>query len=156
MIDCLANPLGIANNATGNIRNYQLVEGGMLLLIVPIAYIGLKLGGNPNTVFLVQLLVMIIVQILRIFLVCHKIKMSRKLYMKNVLLRVFTVGATSIVIPMLIYNIFTIEDAIASILIITFLSWISIFTFTYILGLTSKEREFINFKTKIIIKRIVR
>lgn len=156
LIDCLANPLGIANNATGNIRNYQLVEGGMLLLIVPIAYIGLKLGGNPDTVFVVQLLVMIIVQTLRIFLVCHKIRMSRKLYMKNVILRVFTVGGASIVIPMLIYNMVTIEDAIVSILIITVFSWISIFTFTYILGLNSNEREFINSKTKIILKRIIR
>ena len=52
--------IGIANNATGNIKYYQIVEGSTLLLIIPIAYIVLKLGGNPISVFWVQLIIMYI------------------------------------------------------------------------------------------------
>lgn len=44
LIECMCRPLICAKNATGDIRNYQLVVGGILLLTLPITYIFLKLG----------------------------------------------------------------------------------------------------------------
>lgn len=44
LIECICRPLIAAKNATGNIRNYQLIVGGILLLTLPIAYIFLKIG----------------------------------------------------------------------------------------------------------------
>lgn len=44
MIECFCKPLITAKNAAGNIRNYQLVVGGILLLTLPITYVFLKLG----------------------------------------------------------------------------------------------------------------
>lgn len=44
LIESLSSPLICAKNATGEIRNYQIVVGGILLLTLPITYLFLKLG----------------------------------------------------------------------------------------------------------------
>lgn len=44
MIESLCRPLINAKNATGNIRNYQIIVGGILLLTLPITYVFLKIG----------------------------------------------------------------------------------------------------------------
>lgn len=44
LIDCISKPLITAKNATGNIRNYQIVVGGILLMTIPISYVFLKMG----------------------------------------------------------------------------------------------------------------
>lgn len=44
LIDSLSRPLICAKDATGEIRNYQIVVGGILLLTIPISYAFLKLG----------------------------------------------------------------------------------------------------------------
>lgn len=57
LIDALSNPLMISSQAVGQVKVYQSVVGGLLLLILPIAYIALKLGGNPEMVFIVHLII---------------------------------------------------------------------------------------------------
>lgn len=44
LIESISRPLITAKNATGDIRNYQLIVGGILLMTLPLAYLFLKLG----------------------------------------------------------------------------------------------------------------
>lgn len=44
LIECICKPLVGAKNATGKIRNYQIIVGGILLLTIPLTYVFLKLG----------------------------------------------------------------------------------------------------------------
>lgn len=44
LIESVSRPLITAKAATGNIRNYQLIVGGILILSLPLAYLFLKLG----------------------------------------------------------------------------------------------------------------
>ena len=44
LVECISQPLITAKNATGQIRVYQIVVGGILLLTLPLAYAFLKLG----------------------------------------------------------------------------------------------------------------
>ncbi len=145
LIDTLANPLGIANNATGKIRNYQIVEGGTLLLILPVAYIVLKMGGNPISVFWVQLVIMFFVQILRIFLVCHKIHMPKSKYVYQVLFRVLLVAGCSVVVPILVW--YTLPQNLLSFIAVVITSIGSTLFCAYYLGLNSYEKA--NVSTKI-------
>lgn len=39
IIECISKPLICAKNATGSIRNYQLVVGGILLMTLPLTYV---------------------------------------------------------------------------------------------------------------------
>lgn len=52
----LSNPIIILVQATGTIKKFQLIEAGILLMIVPIAYILLRIFHlPPATVFIVQI-----------------------------------------------------------------------------------------------------
>lgn len=144
LVDPLSGPLDRANMATGKIRTYQIVEGGSLLFILPVSYIFLRNGGNPYSVFIVQLIIMYIVQLLRVFIVCHKIKMSRWVYVKKVLIPVIIVAVSSSIIPIIFYVY--LPQSIISFFVIVTSSIISVLSCSYILGLNSSERMMINAK----------
>ena len=65
LIYTTANPCVIANQATGKVKIYQMVVGGILLLILPISYIVLKLGAPAYSVFIVHFLVESVAQFSR-------------------------------------------------------------------------------------------
>lgn len=52
IIDAVANPLMVAASATGDVKKYQSLIGGLLLLMLPISYIVLKLGGIHSLLLL--------------------------------------------------------------------------------------------------------
>ena len=140
----LRNPIDRANMATGKIRTYQIVEGITLMLIVPVAYVILRLGGAPYSVFIVQLVIMYLVQIIRLFLVCHKINMSKREYVKRVLLRVFAVAVTSSIVPLVLY--YYMPSTLLMSIIIVVVSVVSVLVCSYFIGLTPHERSFVNTK----------
>lgn len=144
LVDTLSNPIGIANNATGTIRKYQIIEGGTLLFIVPVAYIVLKGGGDPTSVFWVQLIIMYVVQVLRLFLVCKKINMQIVEYCKRVLLKVIFVAFLSSLIP--VYLHCCLQRNIASSLTVICASFISVSLFSYFIGLENNEKVFVKNK----------
>ena len=53
--ESLSNPLITAMLATGNIRNYQLVVGGVQLLNIPVSYLFLRLGAAPEITVVVAI-----------------------------------------------------------------------------------------------------
>lgn len=142
LLDPLSNPINDAINATGSIKQYQLVEGGTLLLIVPIAYVAVKLGSNPIYVFLVQFVVAYIVQILRLFLVCHKIHMPIRVYCQKVIYRIVLVTVVSIICSMGFY--YLLDKTILSCIIVIISSIILVLISSYQLGLDAQEKTMLN------------
>ena len=57
MSESISGPLITAMLATGNIRNYQIIVGGLQMLNLPISYILLSLGAIPETVLIVAVLI---------------------------------------------------------------------------------------------------
>ena len=53
--ESLSNPMITAMLATGRIRNYQLVVGGIQLLNIPVSYIFLKMGAAPEVTVVVAI-----------------------------------------------------------------------------------------------------
>ena len=53
--ESLSNPMITAMLATGSIRNYQLVVGGLQLLNIPISYVLLKMGCVPEVTVIVAI-----------------------------------------------------------------------------------------------------
>ena len=140
-----------AANATGNIKWYQIVCGSTLLIIVPIAYVFLKIGVSPEFVFGIYLVMVIIAQIERLYIVSRLVKFSIKDYTFRVLLPVFKVSIIGTVIP-LILNKYITENFLG--LVITFLlSVISITCAIYICGISQKERKIVIERLNYIIKR---
>ena len=92
LVNCLTSPMATSIQATGNIRNYQLVIGGTLLTILPLAYVGVRfLGWPPASVFIVSIAVTIITHFLRFHFVRKQIGISGRTYLNNVLVPILTV-----------------------------------------------------------------
>lgn len=81
IIDAVANPFMVSSAATGNVKLYQSVIGGTMLLIVPTAYLFLSNGCPPTTVFFVHIVFCIITFILRLYIVRLMIKFKIKDYL---------------------------------------------------------------------------
>lgn len=69
MIASLSNPLVTAQNATGNVRNYQIVVGGLQLFNLPLCYIVLYMGFSPLSVMVVAIVVEILSLIARLIMI---------------------------------------------------------------------------------------
>ena len=55
--ESLSNPMITAMLATGDIRRYQLVVGGLQLLNLPVSYVCLKLGAIPEVTVIVAIVI---------------------------------------------------------------------------------------------------
>ncbi len=95
IIDSIANPIMIAATATGKVRQYQSIVGGVVLLIVPLSYLALKFGATPEVVFLVHLAVCILAFITRLLIVRPMIKLQIRRYIFNLLKSILPVVVVS-------------------------------------------------------------
>ena len=146
LIDALANPLIMAAQATGKIKIYQTVVGGILLLILPFAYVALKYGGNPESVFIVQIIVVIVAQIARLIMIRPMIQFSIAEYFKKVILKITVVSSVAVVIPLLSYSL--LPQNVLSFSIICILSALSVVISMYFLGFSVTEKKIIKSKVK--------
>ena len=148
LINSLSNPLITAANANGNIKNYQIIVGSILLMIVPTAYFFLKLGCSAEFVFWIYLFFSIIAQIARLIMTKRMIGLSLILYVKIVLLRIVCVTLLSIIIPITIYYNF--PQTIIRFLLLTVISFLTVSTTIFFIGLEKDERVFLKKKIKTI------
>lgn len=141
-IDVLRNPLNSAIHATGNIKKYQLWEANTLLLIIPLAYILLKIGYCVEWVFGVQLFIFVIVQIERVIIVCPQIRMRKYTYFKELVLPILKVLILSIILPCIIsYFLPMREGAILHLLLLISISIINCIVCVYVFGLKKIEKD---------------
>lgn len=144
ILDAVARPLITAANATGNVKLYQAVIGGILLTIAPIAYLVLRLGGNPESVYIVHLTVGLIAYITRLIIIRPMIKLSLRAYFNRVITRCFYVVIFAF--PLCFFAKNMLSSSISDSIIVCLVSGVIVAGASYMFGLTSVERSFINSK----------
>ena len=151
-IDAVARPLMTAAAATGDVKLYQSLIGGILLSIVPIAYVVLKLGGSPESVYVVHLVICIIAFLTRLWVIKPMIRLSMRQYFYQVVLPCFGVMAVSVLLSMLVKNLLPV--GIFSTVIVCLSSALFVLILTYTIGLTNSERNFVTSKAVEALQRI--
>lgn len=154
MNGAIANPLIVANQATGKVAKYQAVCGSILLSIVPISYLVLKLGAPAYSVFIVHFFVEIIAQVARMTMLRPLIGIKIRDYIKNIYSRVWAVVAASVVLPASLY--FSLEAGVARFLIVCSASVICVAASAYFIGMTANERRFVRGKAMETIHKIIK
>lgn len=146
MIDSVSNPFMTASAATGKVKVYQSVVGGILLSIIPIAYLVLKLGGKPYSVLIVHIAVAIVAFIVRLFIVRNLTHFSAREYFSKVILRCIYVflPAALFAIILKVFMPIGLIYALINIAISLLITIICAFCF----GLNKNERKFILSKLK--------
>lgn len=137
--ESLSNPLITAQLATGNIRNYQLVVGGLQLLNIPVSYAFLKAGAVPEVTVMVAIAISQICFFARLFMLKGMIGLPVGDFMKKVYMNVLGTTALSLAVPFVIHGFLpdTIWGVIISVTLCVISAGLSVLTF----GLTRGERH---------------
>lgn len=154
LIYSIANPLIIANQATGKVKVYQAVCGTVLLMILPISYVCLRLGCPAYAVFIVHFVMEAIAQLARMIMLRPLIGLRVRDYICNVYNKVLLVLAVSLVLPGMVY--FNMEDNVMRFFVVGIVCVISVSSSAYLLGLSSNERVFVKAKMANVFQKITR
>lgn len=144
--DSLGNSISIAQQATGKIKKYQILVGGIMLMIVPVAYICLKFGANPESVYIVYFLACFIAHIMRMIIIKPMIKLSLLEYFHKVILKIIKVIACSVILPIIAYNMM--PNSMVSLFFVCGNCVIMVIGSIYLFGLDKSEKEIVNLKIK--------
>ena len=151
--ELMARPLITAKLANGNIRNYQIIVGGVLLLTLPIAYVALYFGAPVEAVFIAKLLTSIMATYVRLYMLKGDIPgLSVCDFIKNVYFRVISVGIVAAILPTISYMY--ISDQEIQFVITSIIAVISTIISVYFIGCTKIEQlqirnQVSKFKTRI-------
>ncbi len=86
LVDAFVGPLWTAAQAEGDIKKYQIVTSGILLMNLPLTCIAFKMGYPPYSLLLIQIVVCAISLIYRILYSCHKNMFVISYYLNSVIL----------------------------------------------------------------------
>lgn len=138
LIDCLHGPLWTSMQATGKIRNYQLIISTILLLNIPLSYFSLKMGFSPNSILIVQIAISIVTLVVRLIYSCRYAELHVWLYIKKVVIPVTIVSLISVPIPFYVATFF--NNDWKQLLITSFVSVIIVTAVVMLIGVTKSER----------------
>ncbi len=127
--------------ATGEIRNYQIVVGGVKLLALPIIYVCFKLGLGPLAGIWVNVLLECVCLTLRLRYNNKLLKINIEHYIIEVFLRCWSVFVMAMFVSWLLMEVFPLHS-LWTILISVFISTGTI----YAMGMKGRERRFVSTK----------
>lgn len=151
MIDGISNPFMRAVDATGNIKKYQIIVGGILLMIVPVSYVVLKLGGAPYSVFIVHICMSFLAFLMRLYLVRKLINYSIMMYWKNVLSRLIVVVILSVAFSLFVRA--KMEPSLIRLIVVSLISASAVLLLSYNVALLPNERALLKNKFQSIIQK---
>lgn len=144
LVDALSGSLWMSIQATGVIRNYQIIVSSIILLTLPISILALQWGAGPQSAAVVYAMVNLLSFIWRIFYLQNKIKLPAFTYIKKVVFPVFGTTFLSVVLPICLKKlILNPSDVWVNFFVLTTVSVLCVTCSVYFVGLTEGERKFI-------------
>lgn len=147
LIICISLVYVISNSmitvmlATGNVKKYQLIIGGLGMLVFPFSWLAFSLGLPPESSFIVMLLIYVIQTFARIILIRDMVGISAKYFCKDIIFVIVKVTFLAIMLPLLLYII--LEESIIRLALLTLSSSFMVALSVYRFGLTPSEKDFV-------------
>lgn len=155
MSESISNPLITAMLATGDIRNYQIIVGGLQLMNLPVGYFLLKMGFFPEIVLIVAICISQLCLFARILLLKKMIQLDVLLYLKNVYLKVLLVSVLSSILPFVAKKFFITAESPLRFVCLVFLCIFCSTIVILFLGCDKEERGFIVSKIIALKKKVL-
>lgn len=142
IVDAMAGAFMVSAQATGRVRIYQSVVGGILLTIVPLSWLVLKAGGAPWSVFVIHLGVCLCAFVVRLLILRSMIHLSLSEYFLQVVCRCLGVLIIAVPLPLALLHLL---PATLPYGILVCLSGILLMLLSsYLIGLTVNEKTFVD------------
>jgi len=100
-ISVMMNPLNIATQATGHIKRFFFITGTLQLIILPLAYIALIMGGPPEAVYIVYFAHVFLSSFVYMYVTCAEIQLSMSFFFKTVVIKLYLILLIAAIIPLL-------------------------------------------------------
>lgn len=154
MIEMISSPLITVMLATGDIRNYQIVVGGIQCLNIPIAWLLLHMGAIPEIVVIVSIFIAHCTFSARLYMLKGMIKLDAGAFVKKVYLRILLTAVVGIILPFILH--IYIPSGWSNFLIVSVVSVISMGLSILFVGFEKSERDFVLSNVKSFITRFNR
>lgn len=152
--ESISQPLITAMLATGKIRNYQIIVGGLQMMNLPLSYILLRLGYFPEVVIVIAICISQCCLAARLILLRGMIGLSITKYLKNVYLNIIVVCIIAVILPLI--SAYYIKESFINFILISLIAVICTLSSIYFIGCNNQEREFIHQKLGTIKSKITR
>lgn len=115
LVQSLSNPLISGSVATGNVRRIMSIVATFFVMVIPISYVALRLGGSPLIVFEIMLAMYIAGHVMEIIIVGKQLGFRVIKYVRGVLFPIIWVLVLSVAImygvnkffpDLFLYNVF--------------------------------------------------
>ena len=152
LIDALSGSLWMSIQATGVIRNYQIIVSTIILLTLPFSIIALRLGAGPESAAIIYAMVNLLSFVWRIFYVQNKIKLSAITYLKKVVSPVFLTTILAIIVPVCLKKlVLNPSNVWINFLVLMTTSILCVAGSIYFIGLSKGERTFVK---EVVLKKV--
>jgi hypothetical protein len=141
LIDSIGYPLFAVSQATGRIKLFQMIVGGIEIVNLPIAFIVLIIGFPAASVQIVVLTSSVFAIFARIFILSRQLQFSVRQYFKNAIIPIVYVLIAGSAIPIFFRCIY--PTGLIRLLLTGMMSIISVIASVFILGLSQNERSFV-------------
>lgn len=143
-IQTMTRPIVKGLHATGEMRLFNLLSGGILLIIVPISWLLLKLKISLYLVLIIALIPWMIEPIIDLLLLRKYIGIGISFYYKYVYVNVFLIAIFSSVLPLLFY--YQLDEGWIRFILVSLTSILGVVVLTYYFGLSKTVRQIVNEK----------
>jgi O-antigen/teichoic acid export membrane protein len=138
LIDAISGPLWMSIQATGNIKNYQLIVSGFIFANLPLSYLFLIIGFSAEWVLIIRVIINAITTIWRLFFLRNKINLPVVRYLFYVIIPIVIISFISGTILALLHSHFF---GFSGLFISCFASVICTAILIYFVGLQNHEKK---------------
>jgi len=138
-IEAIAAPLWMSVQATGKIRNYQVLMASLIFMNFPIAYIVLKVGLPVYTVWVVRIIVNVVTMTARCIYMKKHLGFPLFPYVRNVIVPIFFVTIAALPIPIVLH--YCVSGFWLNFFVVGFLTLAVTMLDVYFIGMNAHEKE---------------
>lgn len=151
MMNMLGNTSYTACMATGKLKRYVIVISIVGFLIFPLTWISFKCGLPVESTYFASIIIYILVQFVRLYIMEGLLSFPPILFIKNVIIKVLIVTVVALLLPLILYNMM--DYGFLRLVVISFVCMLSSYASIYYLGLTPGERLYVMTKIKQVYSR---
>lgn len=149
LVDSLSYTLIASVHASGKVKWYQIINGSILLLTLPIVYLALYMGMKPYMAMVISLIMSIICLFVRLAVIRKIINFPMGKFIKNVVFVVFITTIFAFIPIWYLHNI--LRNSFPSFIIVSIASVLFSLVVSLFVALSSSERNII---LKIVLQKI--
>lgn len=139
IVQATANCLMTTIYASGSIKTYQIIVGGLVMLNLPISYLLLKFNFSPIYIYVISLVIYALTFLIRMYYIKVKLNISVRFIWNLIITRFFPIGMLSAICSYSL-SIFLNTSSIMGLTSFTVLSIIFMLSIIMIGGVSKSER----------------